>query len=75
MKRYCALILILGAGLPLFAQMPDAHGQQQELDKLIRDLQAQQTQIIDNQTKIEAKMAELTETMRVARIFAGRAGR
>jgi hypothetical protein len=76
MKPHCAAILLmLAAALPLPAQAPDAGDQQQQLINLVRELQAQQAQITDNQTKIEAKLAELNETMRVARIFAGRAGK
>lgn len=75
MKRNCAAILLmLAAALPLSAQAPDTRDQQQ-LMALVRELQGQQAQITDNQTKIEAKMAELTETMRVARLFAGKAGK
>ena len=75
MKRYCAAILLTLAGaLPLSAQAPDQRDQQQ-LTELVRQLQSQQAQIIDNQTKIETKMAEVTETIRVARTFSGRAGK
>lgn len=75
MKRHCAAFFFsLVAALPLSAQAPDARDQQQ-LAAVVRELQAQQAQIADNQTKIEAKMAELTETIRVARLFAGKAGK
>lgn len=75
MKRHCAAILLtLAAIVPLSAQAPDARDQQQ-LTTLVRELQAQQAQIADNQAKIEAKMADLTETMRVARLMAGKAGK
>ena len=75
MKRHCAVILLtVAAALPLSAQAPDTRDQQQVID-LVRQLQSQQTQMIDNQTKIETKMADLAEAIRVARIFAGRAGK
>lgn len=75
MKSYCAAFLFtFTAALPLSAQAPDSR-EQQQLTTLIRDVQAQQAQIAENQNKIDAKIAELTETMRVARIFAGRAGK
>jgi hypothetical protein len=75
MKRHCAIILLMvAAALPVSAQAPDTRDQQQVID-LVRQLQAQQTQMIDNQTKIETKMADLAEALRVARIFAGRAGK
>ena len=75
MKRHCAAILLaLFAALPLSAQAPDARDQQQ-LIALVKEIQTQQAQITDNQGKIESKMAELTETIRVARLFAGKAGK
>ena len=37
-------------------------------------LQRQQTQIVDNQTKLDEKIANLGETIRVARIYMSRAG-
>jgi hypothetical protein len=42
--------------------------------QLVRDLQATQTQIADNQAKIDAKLADLAETIRLARINASRVG-
>jgi hypothetical protein len=42
---------------------------------LAADVQAQQGRIVENQAKIDAKMAEVTEAIRVARIFAGRSGK
>jgi outer membrane lipoprotein-sorting protein len=49
--------------------------EEQQLLELIKDVQAQQAQIADNQGKIDAKMADLGETIRVARLFAGKAGK
>jgi hypothetical protein len=63
--------LIIASG---FAQTPAAKDDQQLL-ALVKEVQAQQAQIVDNQGKIDTKLAELTETVRVARIFAGRAGK
>ena len=40
----------------------------------VNELKQQQAQIADNQTKIEAKVADLGETIRAARIFMSRAG-
>jgi hypothetical protein len=53
------------------AQTPDAN-QEQKLLALIKEVQTQQAQMADNQKKIETKLAEIGETVRVARIFAGR---
>jgi glucose-6-phosphate dehydrogenase assembly protein OpcA len=74
MKRIL-LALLLPATLMVMsfsgAQTPDAD-QEQRLLALIKEVQTQQTQMAENQKKIETKLAEIGETVRVARIFAGR---
>ena len=75
MRRHLAGVLIMVAtALPVAAQAPDVNDQQQLL-AIVKEVQAQQAQIADNQTKIESKLTELTETIRVARLFAGKAGK
>lgn len=76
MTRHFAAIslMIVAAVLPLAAQAPDASDQEQ-LFAIVKEVQTQQAQIADNQTKIEAKLVELAETIRVARIFAGKSGK
>ena len=44
----------------------------QQLLALAKEVQAQQAQIAANQAQIEAKLAELAETIRVARIYSSR---
>ena len=72
-------ILFLLLALSLFgissgsAQAPAIN--QRDLDNLVQEIKSQQTQIRENQEKIDAKMADLTETIRVARLFAGKAGK
>ena len=66
-----ALALTLSSG---FAQTP-AQKEDEQLLALVADLQAQQARMTDNQTKIDSKMAEVMEAIRVARIFAGRGGK
>jgi septal ring factor EnvC (AmiA/AmiB activator) len=70
-----SLSLLLAAGLfglsSSVAQTPDAN-QEQKLLALIKEVQTQQAQMADNQNKIETKLAEINETVREARIFAGR---
>lgn len=68
----CALLvsvtlLAVSAG---FAQTPDAKNEQ--LLALIKEVQAQQAQIADNQAKLEAKLADVAEAIRVARIYSKR---
>jgi hypothetical protein len=45
-----------------------------QLLPVLKELQAQQAQITDNQTKIDTKIADLAETVRIARIYASRLG-
>jgi hypothetical protein len=49
--------------------------QQQQLLALVKEVQAQQTTIADNQAKIAAKMETIAESLRVARIYASRGGK
>jgi hypothetical protein len=56
------------------AQNP-ASGNEQRLLTMVHEIQAQQTQIAANQEKIDSKLAEVTEAVRLARIFAGRGGK
>jgi hypothetical protein len=41
---------------------------------LVQELKVRQVQIADNQAKIDAKLADLEESIRTARIFVGRTG-
>jgi hypothetical protein len=41
---------------------------------LVQQLKARQVQIADNQAKIDAKLTDLEEAIRTARIFVGRTG-
>lgn len=56
------------------AQAPAATDQN-ELEALIKAVQAQQVQIAENQAKIDAKLVTLAESIRVAKIYASRGGR
>ena len=68
----CALLvsvtfLAVSSGV---AQTPDLKNEQ--LLALIKEVQAQQAQIADNQAKLEAKLADVAEAIRVARIYSKR---
>jgi hypothetical protein len=56
------------------AQAPSGKDEEQLLI-LMKEVQAQQAQIADNQGKIDSKLTDLAETIRVARLFAGKAGK
>jgi hypothetical protein len=53
------------------AQTPKS-AEQEKVLLLIKELQTQQAQMVDNQAKIEAKLADVSEAIRVARIYAAR---
>jgi len=67
-----ALVSIaLVAGSATRGQAPNATDDKQML-ALVKDIQAQQAQIAENQAKIDAKLSEIGEILRVARIFTSR---
>lgn len=71
MKRFLiATFICLGLSSGI-AQTPDAQ-QQEQLLALVKQVQAQQAQIADNQGKIDSKLAEVIESVRVARIYSKR---
>jgi hypothetical protein len=75
MKRILRSILLpvtLISMLASAAPAPDTKDSQQLAD-LIKEVQKQQAEIAANQTKIDAKLADLAETIRVARLFSSRA--
>ena len=75
MRYFIALTLVtILTALPMTAQTPDAN-EQQKLADLIKEVQAQQGQLADNQNKIDAKLADLAESIRQARLFAAKAGK
>jgi len=74
MKRILLVLLLPGTLLVMSfsaAQTPDAN-QEQKLLALIKEVQTQQAQLAQNQTKIEEKLAEVAETVRSARIYSKR---
>jgi hypothetical protein len=74
MKSILAVAFLFGTVAvvtPTSAQAPAPNGEP-ELVALTKEVQAQQNQLLDNQRKIEAKLAEIAETIRVARLFGGR---
>ena len=69
----CAIALLTLLVTSGSAQGPAANNEQRLL-ALVQEVQAQQAQITSNQDKIDSKVAEIAEAIRVARIFAGRGG-
>lgn len=66
-------LLAVSLFLPL-ESAGQAGSDEAQMQQLLADLTAQQKIIAENQAQIEAKVAAATEEVRVARIFAGRAG-
>jgi hypothetical protein len=64
---FLTLLLFSSGG----AQTPETR-QEDQLLALIKEVQAQQAQIADNQVKIDSKLAEVAESIRVARIYSKR---
>jgi hypothetical protein len=54
------------------AQTPEANLEQQLL-ALVKEVQTQQAQMAENQTKIDEKINDLADTIREARLFSKRA--
>jgi hypothetical protein len=77
MKRnlFAAVFLMMLIAAPAIqAQAPAAPTAESKILALAQEVLEQQTVIAENQGKIEAKLAAVTETVRVARIFTSRAG-
>jgi hypothetical protein len=75
MQRISLAILLALTPLALLssaAQAPDPKDEQRQLLALVKEVQAQQEQIVANQAKIDAKLADLGETLHTARIFSSR---
>ena len=77
MKRSAAIAFLFVASAifsaPAQTTTPDDQSQQQLL-ALIQEVQAQQTQLADNQAKIDEKLAAIGEEIRRARLYSSRAG-
>jgi hypothetical protein len=71
LKLLGGLVLLASS---ISAQSPVANEQEQVV-AMLKEVQAQQLQIADNQAKIDDKLATLAEAIRVARIYGSRGGR
>ncbi len=75
MKPIPFLTILLVAFLFMTARAADApNASEQQLIAAIKEVQAQQLAITENQTKIDAKLAAVAESLRLARIYSLRAG-
>lgn len=74
MKKITLLGLLVVFATTVGAQSP-APLDPKQLEAVMKEVQAQQNLIAANQTKIDARLATLAETIRVARIYSSRGGR
>ena len=78
MKRLSSLILLLSLALLVAAPGADAPSatqqQEQQILAVVKEVQDQQAAIAENQAKIDAKLATIAESLRVARIYSSRGG-
>ncbi len=74
MKHLLAISCLALASLSLLRAAEPATPQDQQVAAALKEIQTQQAQIAENQAKIEAKMAAIAEAVRVAKIYASRAG-
>lgn len=57
------------------AETPAATATPEQVLALVKQVQAQQTAIAENQAKIDAKLAAVIEAVRVARLYSSRGGK
>jgi hypothetical protein len=74
MKRFVVAILFAGTLAIISSTSAQAPAQKddQVILALVKEVQTQQLEIAANQVKIETKLADVAEAVRVARIYAGR---
>ena len=75
MKRLAYLTAICLFALAAGGSAAEAPNLTQQVLALVKDVQAQQTTIAENQAKIEAKLATIAEAVRVAKIYSSRGGK
>jgi hypothetical protein len=74
LTAFCSLTLLALSAAPA-AEAPNADQQQiEQVLALAKEVQVQQVAIAENQAKIDAKLATIAESIRVARIYATRTG-
>ncbi len=68
------LVIALACAIALLVPAPSGGQTAEEINlvQLLNDVTAQQATIVDNQAKIDTKVASIGENVRLARIYAGR---
>jgi hypothetical protein len=75
MKKLISLACFALVAAPIVGQAPPVSNDLEQVQALMKEVQAQQNQLAENQVKIDAKLAELSEAIRLAKIYASRGGR
>ncbi len=70
-----AFAVILACSIPFNLQGEGTADSQPPVETLVAEVRAQQITMAENQTKIDAKLTEIAEELRVARIFISRGGK
>jgi hypothetical protein len=72
-----AAISVAGAAMSVSAAEPpkESDRDQQQVIAIVKDIQAQQVTMADNQKKIDEKLVTVAEALRLAKIYASRGGR
>lgn len=74
MKHLVALTFLALAPLSSAQTAAPANPQEQQLLAAVKEVQAQQAAIAENQAKIEAKLVTVAEAVRIAKIYSSRSG-
>ena len=74
MRQIIAGVVALSFALLTGAAAAESADVSIKLIATVKDIQAQQILIAENQGKIEAKLAVVSEAIRLARIYSGRGG-
>ena len=72
MKAILASVLSLALVFGLSSSIAQTGGPPEVFMRLLKEVETQQAQITDNQLKIETKLNDISENVRVARIFGRR---
>ncbi|MCA1660278.1 MAG: hypothetical protein LC642_07055 [Verrucomicrobiaceae bacterium] len=73
-KAFVTILFALSSTFTAAYAAEPATPNEQQLAALVREIQTQQAQIADNQSKIEMKLTAIAEAIRMARIYSSRAG-
>jgi hypothetical protein len=74
MKRLLIVVVLLWAAYSVEAETSPSDPSQEQLAALVMQVREQQVQLAANQAKIDEKLANLAEALRLARIYASRGG-